>query len=209
MEDPPAYAGKSDEDIVRLAQRGDGGAAELIVERYGMAVRAMAGKYYLLGADDDDLSQEGFIGLFKAVCEYDPARSASFKAFALMCVKRQMLTAITRSLRQKSMPLMDYVPIDAGDARPQDDGARWGPTPVEPYEESPEDVLIGRESLHAINDLLNHSLSGYEREVLYLHSRGETAAEIGARMGRPAKSVGNALQRVRKKAVGVLKAMPS
>ncbi len=192
------YEQLADEKLAELSILGDELATECILARYKNLVRSRARMYFLAGADKEDLIQEGMIGLFKAIRDYKSDRTASFRGFAELCVKRQIITAVKTATRQKHMPLNSYVslsnPVYENDSQGfLEELIRGGP------EADPENLVISRENTEFLNDQINEVLSELEKKVLYLYMDGKSYQEIAAAVGRPAKAIDNALQRVKKK----------
>jgi RNA polymerase sporulation-specific sigma factor len=187
----------TDERLVACARAGEERSIDTLLLRHRRMVRATAAGYFLIGADHEDLVQEGMIGLYKAICEYDPRHGASFRTFAQLCVERQIITAIKTAARHKHAPLNDYVPFH----RPVgEDGERTLaevlPTPraADPAEQ----VLLAER----IRDLRRHCaavLSDLEAEVLLLYVDGRSYQDIARLLRRHSKAVDNALQRVKRK----------
>ena len=191
----------TDEQLLARIKEGDDEAERLLYERYKQLVRSRAHSYFLIGADHEDLVQEGMLGLYKAVCEYDAENAASFKSFAEICVTRQILSAIKNATRKKHTPLNHYVSLNT--------------SPVEADSEltlldtmrslrvvDPEDVVIGRENFERMVQYLETALSPMERRVLSLYLDGFSYPQIAARIEKPLKSVDNAMQRVKHKLEG-------
>ncbi len=193
------YALSSDEELVSLSHAGDTRADETLYERYKNTVRAKARPYYLIGADRDDLLQEGMIGLYKAVRDYVPG-TASFRTFAEMCVRRQIITAIKTATRQKHIPLNSYVSLYKNGEEPE----RPMLDILQLETEDPAESFVGKERYADLERLLDELLSPMEREVLRLYLDNRSYAEIAQTLGCGAKSVDNALQRSRKKLEGHL-----
>ena len=192
------YEGVSDEELILRLKDGDGGVMDYILEKYKGMVRSKAKSMYLLGGDNEDLIQEGMIGLFKAVRDYDPGRDASFCTFADLCVSRQMYTAVQASFRKKHMPLNLSVSLNGEEMG--DEGraeGRLGCPDV--WERSPEEVLIDRENLEQLKSAIDKQLSPLEKQVLDLYLTGMGYVQIARVLGRDEKSTDNALQRIRGK----------
>ncbi len=185
------YEEWTDEELAVASQKGDAPACEVLLDRYKGAVREIARAYFLVGADSDDVIQEGMIGLYKAVLGYDGERDASFGTFASLCVRRQIVSAVRSASRLKNSPLNDYVSLSPGE-----DGDMLEETGVEP---DPADALMQQESENLMRDKLNRLLSEFEWQVLGLFLAGKTYREIGQAVGKDAKSVDNALRRIRQK----------
>lgn len=200
--------GREDErELLLRCQKGDNDATEEMLNRYKNMVRSKATALYLVGADKEDLIQEGMIGLFKAIREYNPERNDSFAAFAGLCITRQMYTAIKASNTKKNQPLNNYVSFDlyafAEDGVPAEPGGAPYDT-VEYWQKDPEESVIDREHALWVEEEVVSSLSGMERQVLSYYAAGMPYQEIAKVMGKEPKSIDNALQRIRKKLKTVL-----
>lgn len=195
----------SDQELVQLIRKGHDFALDYLMNKYKALVERKAKSYYLIGASKDDIIQEGMIGLFKAVRDYNQDREASFFSFADLCVTRQMITAVKASTRQKHMPLNSYVSLN----KPayEEENERTDILEIMPSSRivDPEEVLIGQEKLHIIEDELKKRLSKMENEVLQLYLDGINYVEIAKITGRTPKSIDNALQRIKKKVEQILK----
>lgn len=192
------YEKMTDEELVELSAAGDENATECILGRYKNLVRSKARMYFLVGADKEDIIQEGMIGLFKAIRDFDCERQASFKGFAELCVKRQIITAVKTATRQKHMPLNTYVSL----SNPMYDGDSEGILEeVLPgtSETDPEHLFITKENAEYLNEKMKEVLSQLEKSVLALYLEGKSYQEISLILSRPQKSIDNALQRVKKK----------
>ena len=190
---------QTDEQLVERFQSGDSGALDTLMERYRRFARSKARAYFLVGADADDVEQEGLIGLFKAARDYRPDREASFRAFAELCVTRQVITAIKTATRQKHQPLNQYVSISVG--RTGEDGnERSGDEVLEAHASpDPADQVVARERMERLRSSMADMLSGLEVEVLSLYVEGRSYQEIGVQLSRHVKSIDNALQRIKRK----------
>ena len=189
----------SDVDLVARFHEGDADALGVLLERYRRFARAKARGYFLVGADSDDIEQEGMIGLFKAARDFRPDRQASFRAFAELCITRQVITAIKTATRQKHQPLNQYVSIS---------GVRGGDDPGERsvedllddhYVADPAETVISNERMANMRRSMSDMLSGLEVDVLRLYVEGKSYQEIGEHLGRHVKSIDNALQRIKRK----------
>ena len=193
-----SLASFTDEKLAALAQSGDDRAFDYLLDKYRVLVRKKSSSYYIIGADRDDIIQEGMIGLFKAVRDFDPGREASFKTFADICVSRQMLTAVKNALRQKHAPLNFYVslnkPIAESDGESELAEVFGGNETA-----NPEDIVINREKADCLEVKVNEVLSRFELRVLSLYLQGNSYLSIGKAIGKDSKSVDNAIQRIRKK----------
>jgi RNA polymerase sporulation-specific sigma factor len=195
----PPLAEMTDEDLVSRWQAGDADALELLLFRYRRFARSKARSYFLVGADRDDIEQEGLIGLYKAARDYRPDRESSFRAFADLCVTRQVISAIKGATRQKHQALNQYVSISG--ARPGDDaGERNLEGLLDDHRSAdPADEVISSEAIRRIHRSMSENLSGLEVDVLRLYVQGRSYEEIGAYLGRQTKSIDNALQRIKRK----------
>lgn len=192
------FKDKSDEDIVAQAKSGDNRAQEYLISKYENFVKAKAKSYFLIGADKEDIYQEGMIGLYKSIRDFNPEKSTSFKSFAEICIIRQIITAIKTATRQKHIPLNTYISLNK---------------PI--YEEEsertlldvlaglkitdPEELMISKEQIDYIEGKISKVLSGLELEVLTSYLDGKSYQEIASDLERHSKSIDNALQRVKRK----------
>ncbi len=192
-----ALEGMADADLVVRARHGDIRATELLVSRYRGAVRARASNYFLVGADRDDLCQEGLIGLTKAIRDFDPDNGAAFASFADLCITRQILTAIKMATRLKHTPLNSYVSYD----RPHDGDPSRTLADTVAVEESldPLESLLAEDGMRSVMAVVDEVLSSLEADVLRLYVDGRSYQEIAELLGRRTKSIDNALQRIKRK----------
>lgn len=188
----------TDEQIVEIAQRQDDDALEYLLEKYKNFVRSKARSYFLVGADHEDIVQEGMIGLYKAIRDFQKERQSAFHAFADICITRQIITAIKTATRQKHVPLNNYISLD----KPFYDGDN-DRTLIEIVKEdegiNPESMIISHEDFSSIKDRIGAILTPLEMDALYGYIDGKTYQEISAQTGHSVKSIDNALQRVKKK----------
>ena len=195
------FDGMTDEEIALLAQQGDADASEYLLNKYKNFVRSKARSYFLVGADHEDIVQEGMIGLFKAFRDFRPDKLASFHAFAEICVTRQIITAIKTATRQKHIPLNSYVSIYASASdNPEENGLSIVDTIEAGKESNPELMILGEEYTNAFEEELKEKLSKLERKVLYLHLQGMEYLNIAEFMDKSPKTIDNALQRIKAKA---------
>ncbi|MBI2168868.1 MAG: RNA polymerase sporulation sigma factor SigH [Actinobacteria bacterium] len=198
--DDPALTDLSDEDLAFSFQAGDVTALNALLGRYRGFARAKARGYFLIGADSDDIEQEGLIGLYKAARDYRPDREASFRAFAELCITRQIITAIKTATRQKHQPLNSYVSLSSTRASDDSAGERTVEESLESREiNDPADLVVGDESFRSMRSGMLEQLSGLEVRVLHLYVSGKTYQEIAGELGRHVKSIDNALQRIKRK----------
>ncbi|KIL52253.1 RNA polymerase sigma70 factor [Jeotgalibacillus campisalis] len=187
-----------DDQVIALVHTGNTEALDYLITKYRNFVRAKARSYFLIGADKEDIIQEGMIGLYKAIRDYKGEKLTSFKAFAELCITRQIITAIKTATRQKHIPLNSYVSLDKPIYDEESDrtlmdvisGAK---------STDPEALIIHREEFSKIEDKMAELLSDLERQVLSLYLDGQSYQEISALLDRHVKSIDNALQRVKRK----------
>jgi RNA polymerase sporulation-specific sigma factor len=192
------YASSTDEELITLLRNGDKLAEEALYARYKQIVRSKARTYFLIGADREDIIQEGMIGLYKAVCDFQFEKKASFRAFAELCITRQIITAIKSATRKKHMPLNTYVSLNRSFFEGESDRPLIDVLSSAQISD-PEDVYISRESYAAIADRIEHSLSKLEHDALGLYLQGYSYQQIADALKKSTKSVDNAIQRVKKK----------
>ncbi len=188
-----------EELIVEQARKGDPRAQEILIKKYKNFVRSKARSYFLIGADREDIVQEGMIGLFKAMRDYQPDKVTSFKSFAELCIKRQIITAIKTATRQKHIPLNSYVSLNKPVYDDDSDRTLYDVMSTGSRELNPEHLVIKREELSHIEEKMGEVLSDLEWKVLNAYLEGKSYQEISIEMNKHVKSVDNALQRVKKK----------
>jgi len=191
------YKDLSDEELIARHMDGDSAVVDILMDKYKYLVRSEASNMFLLGADHEDLLQEGMIGLFKAIRDYDPGRDASFMTFAKLCISRQIFTAIEASNRHKHAPLNSYLSLSETDDE-QSKEARERLYKMTALE-SPETLLIAKEDVERLEERLRAELSHLEKQVLDLYYIGMSTREIAAILGRTEKATDNALQRLKAK----------
>ncbi|AUN19423.1 RNA polymerase sporulation sigma factor SigH [Clostridium botulinum] len=193
-----SFEGCVDEEIVMEAKAGNSRAQEYIISKYENFVKAKAKSYFLIGADKEDIYQEGMIGLYKAIRDFKPDKLSSFKAFAELCVTRQIITAIKTATRQKHIPLNTYVSLNKPIYDEESDRTLLDIL-SEAKVANPEELIISREELKHIQNEIGEVLSDLEMEVLMSYLDGKSYQEIACDLDRHAKSIDNALQRVKRK----------
>lgn len=199
------YETMTDEQLIRALRDGERGVMDFIMVKYKSMVRKKARAMFLLGGENEDLIQEGMIGLIKAVRDYDAALGASFASFAELCVSRQMYSAIEASRRKKHLPLNSYISLyEEGET--EDDGRNVPliDTIESEGESDPEAIYFGKEYTEAFVEQLKERLSPLEKNVLYLHLMGTDYRTIAELLDKSPKSVDNALQRIKSKAEKML-----
>ena len=192
------FAGLTDEEIVSQAQQHDDAAVEYLLYKYKNFVRSKARSYFLIGADHEDIVQEGMIGLYKAIRDYQPERLSSFRAFAELCITRQIITAIKTATRQKHVPLNSYVSLNKPIYDEESDRTLLDVITEDNFS-NPESMIISKEDVGAIKGKIGSILSELELDVLVNYMEGKSYQEISAETGRHLKSIDNALQRVKRK----------
>ena len=192
------YEKMTDEQLIQKLRDGDNRIVDYIMEKYKNLVRKEANAMYLLGGENEDLIQEGMIGLYKAVRDFNPDRHASFKAFADLCVNRQIITAVKAATRQKHQPLNNYISLNKP-AFDEDSQETFMDNIKDADFTNPETMYIGREARAGIEQHLEKNLSNFESSVLCLYLDNKTYAEISKITGKSEKSIDNALQRIIKK----------
>ena len=194
------YGQFTDEELIVRLRDGEEKITDHIMDKYKNLVRSKAGSMYILGADRDDLIQEGMIGLFKAIRDYDTGRDASFFTFADLCISRQMYTAVQAAGRQKHAPLNSYISLyaDMGEKSDSED-MELIQSLISLSDKNPEDLLIDRENVESLEKIIERELSGYEKQVLDLYLTGMKYTQIAKVLGKDEKSTDNALQRIKAK----------
>lgn len=192
------FKDKQDEEIVMEAKNGNNRAQEYLISKYENFVKAKAKSYFLIGADKEDIYQEGMIGLYKAIRDYKPERATSFKAFAEICITRQIITAIKTATRQKHIPLNTYVSLNKPIYEEESEKTLLDVLTGLKVSD-PEELIISKEQMKYIEEKISKVLSGLELEVLNSYLDGKSYQEIACDLERHSKSIDNALQRVKRK----------
>lgn len=205
-----AYEPYSDEELILRLREGEENITDYIMDKYKNLVKSKAKSMYILGADNDDLIQEGMIGLFKAVRDYDSGRDASFFTFADLCISRQIYTAVQASGRQKHAPLNTYISLysnvtEAG--RQGGEEAELLNVLASRVELSPEEMMIDKENVENLEKTIERELSTFEKQVLDLYITGMSYVQIAKVLGKDEKSTDNALQRIKGKLRKAIKAV--
>jgi RNA polymerase sporulation-specific sigma factor len=194
-----------DHYLIALAKGGNSEAYEMVVRRYYGFVRLKASSYFLIGGDSDDLIQEGLVGLYKAIRDYRTDRESSFRNFAELCITRQIITAVKTSTRNKHAPLNQYVSFNSPPSSSDDDGDQTLDEMLPgSHIHDPVVQVISSQELSSLVDCLSTTLSELEGDVLRLYLDGYSYEQIGEKLGCDAKTVDNALQRVKRKVGGHL-----
>lgn len=197
------YDKMTDEQLIKQLRLGEKDITDYIMEKYKGLVRQNAKAMFLLGGENDDLIQEGMIGLFKAVQDYNPEAGTSFYSFAQLCISRQIYSAMKAAQRKKHIPLNSYVSLYA-EAENQEGKVSLAETIEAGAESNPEEALLGKEYARAFEEELKERLSKLENRVLYLHLLGMDYLTIADLIGKSPKTVDNALQRIKAKAKDLL-----
>lgn len=193
-----SYEAMLDEDIVNEAREGNGEALEFLIHKYRNFVRAKARSYFLIGADREDIIQEGMIGLYKAIRDFRNDKLASFRAFAELCITRQIITAIKTATRQKHIPLNSYISLNKPIYEEDSDRTLMDVISTSRISD-PEEMVINREEFGDIEEKMGEILSDLEWKVLMSYLDGRSYQEIAVELKRHVKSIDNALQRVKRK----------
>ena len=201
------YDNIKDEDLIEIIKSGDKMAFDYLINKYRELVNIKVSKYFIIGAERDDIVQEGLIGLFKAIKSYKSDMKNSFKSFANMCIERQLITAIKSSNRQKHMPLNSYLSLNIS-AYDEEEG-KSDTSLIDIFNttliEDPLDTITKKEYYQNIENTIDKSLSDFEKKVLTKYINGKSYLEIAEDLDTPVKSIDNAIQRIRKKAMKGLK----
>lgn len=185
------YEGIPDEELIRRAQNGEKKLEEFLIDKYKGMVRKKAHAMFLIGGEQEDLIQEGMIGLFRAVRDYRPSKNASFATFASLCVERQIYKAIEISGRQKHRPLNSYISLSEENSPLKNT--------EDTKQQNPEEIIIDRESTNLMQEKIKERLSPFENQVLSAYLEGKDYHQIARQMEKSPKSIDNALQRIRNK----------
>jgi RNA polymerase sporulation-specific sigma factor len=189
----------SDEELVALFQGGHEPAVEALLHRYRNFARLKARSYFLAGADKDDIVQEGMIGLYKAIRDFSSEHDTSFRAFAELCITRQIITAVKTATRQKHIPLNSYVSLTKPVSSGEDGDFALQDVLVSFQDPDPADLVISNDELRSMKIAFAEILSDFEADVLHMYVEGKSYQEIGAHLNRHVKSIDNAIQRIKRK----------
>jgi RNA polymerase sporulation-specific sigma factor len=188
----------SDEEVIRDAKAGDGQALEFLINKYKSFVRAKARTYFLIGADREDIIQEGMIGLYKAIRDFREDKLSSFRAFAELCITRQIITAIKSATRNKHMPLNYYISLNSPSFENENERTLFEVVSEETAS-NPEDIMLVNEAMAEMQSKVTKQLSTFEKNVLSLFLEGLSYFVISQKLGKQQKSIDNAIQRIKKK----------
>ena len=195
------YTKENDEDLIKRIKSGDNEALNFIIDKYKEMVNMKVSRYFIIGAEKEDIVQEGLIGLYKAVKSFDPEKQNSFKSFANLCIERQLITAIKSSNRQKHMPLNSYLSLNMSAYDDTDDDTSIYEIFDANVVEDPLDTITKKEYYQNVESVIEKSLSPFERQVLGELVIGSSYTVIAEKLNSPVKSIDNAIQRIRKKTI--------
>ena len=203
MNDNIKYINIEDEELINQVKNGDKNALEYLISKYKEMVESKVNKYFIIGAEKEDIVQEGLIGLYKAIKDYKVDKRNSFKSFANLCIERQLITAIKSSNRQKHMPLNSYLSLNMPVYNNEDENNETELLEIfnSNVVEDPLDIITKREYYSDVESVIDTSLSSFEKKVLNRYVQGESYVQIAEKLDAPVKSVDNAIQRIRKKTI--------
>lgn len=197
------YKNMSDEELIEQIRLGDLEAQNYLLEKYRNLVSMKSNRFFLIGAESDDMIQEGMIGLFKAIQSFDLEKNNSFKTFANLCIERQLITAIKTSNRQKHIPLNSSYSLNVSAYDENDDTSVMEILDTN-FVEDPLETITKKEYIEFVENRIDKNLSNFEKQVLDRYIQGDSYVSIANRLNSPVKSVDNAIQRIRKKAIKCL-----
>ena len=197
-EHPNCHEQDLDYELVDMAKQGDKYAINKLIEKYSIMVKAKAKTYFLVGADKEDIIQEGLIGLYKAIRDYDEDKTCSFRYFADICVTRQIITAIKTATRQKHIPLNTYISLNRPMFEEESERTLYDMVTTS-LDNDPEGLVIDKEAYKDMENRMKKTLSKFEEEVFIRYLSGQSYSDIAISLSKDAKSVDNAIQRVKKK----------
>lgn len=194
------YSKMKDEDLIEIIKSGDKFALDFLINKYKELVNMKVSKFFMIGAEREDIVQEGLIGLFKAIKCYDGDKQNSFKTFANLCIERQLITAIKSSNRQKHIPLNSYLSLNTSAYEDDENSSILDIFDAHKIED-PLETITKKEYYQTMEENIDKSLSGFEKQVLNRYMKGESYIQIAEKLDTPVKSIDNAIQRIRKKAI--------
>lgn len=195
------YSNFNDEDLIHKIKSGDNDALNYLLNKYREIVNMKVSRYFIIGAEKEDIVQEGLIGLYKAIKNYDTDKQNSFKSFANLCIERQLITAIKSSNRQKHMPLNSYLSLNMSAYDDEDDDTSIYEVFDANVIEDPLDTITKKEYYKSVENVIEKSLSTFEKQVLTELVNGNSYTAIAEKLNSPVKSIDNAIQRIRKKTI--------
>ena len=194
------YEDIPDEEIIKLVRLGDKGALNFLLEKYNDIVNMKANKFFIIGAEKEDMVQEGMIGLYKAIKSFDTEKQNSFKTFANLCIERQLITAIKTSNRQKHIPLNSSFSLNTSAYNENDETSIIEILDTKLVED-PLETITKKEYFADVESKIDKNLSDFERQVLNVYIQGDSYVNIANKLASPVKAIDNAIQRIRKKAI--------
>lgn len=197
------YANFTDERLIELIRSGDKKALDYLLNKYKDVVKMKTNRFFVIGAEKDDMIQEGFWGLYKAILSFDPEKQNSFRTFANLCIERQLITVIKTSNRQKNIPLNSSFSLNISAYDENDDISVLDVLDTKTIED-PLETIIKKEYYASFEDKIDKNLSNFEKNVLNKYVQGQSYSDIANSLEAPVKSVDNAIQRIRKKAIKYL-----
>ena len=195
------YGNKTDQEVISCIKEGDQQALTFLLNKYKELVNVKVSKFFIIGGEKDDIIQEGMIGLFKAIKNFNSEKQSSFKTFANVCIERQLITAIKTSNRQKHIPLNSYLSLNTAAYDNDEESVELIDTFDSHLIEDPLEIIMKKEYYNEINSSIDKNLSKFEKQVLSKFIKGETYMAIAEELNSPVKSIDNAIQRIRKKAI--------
>ena len=195
------YSNMKDEDLIQKIKSGDNEALDYLLNKYKEVVNMKVSRYFIIGAEKEDIIQEGLIGLYKAIKNYDTEKQNSFKPFANLCIERQLITAIKSSNRQKHMPLNSYLSLNMSAYDNEEDDTSIYEVFDANIIEDPLDTITKKEYYQNVENIIEKTLSSFERQVLNELVNGNSYTAIAEKLNSPVKSIDNAIQRIRKKTI--------
>lgn len=196
------YKEMTDEKLIENIEQNDANALECLIKRYDDVVNMKANKFFMIGAEKEDMIQEGMIGLYKAVKSFNVEKQNSFRTFANLCIERQLITAVKNSNRQKHMPLNSYVSLNASAYEENDETSVLDVLKIKTVDD-PSDIIANKEYFNYMENKIDDSLSDFEKQVLKYYKRGDSYANIATKLNSKVKSIDTAIQRIRKKATKI------
>lgn len=197
------YANTSDEKLIELIKEGDKKALNYLLSKYKDVVTMKANRFFIIGAEREDMIQEGFWGLYKAIQSFDPEKQNSFRTFANLCVERQLITVIKTSNRQKNIPLNSSFSLNSAAYEENEDMSVLDVLDTKTVED-PLETIIKKEYYETVESRIDKNLSKFEKDVLNKYIQGQSYIDIATSLDTPVKSIDNAIQRIRKKAIKCL-----
>lgn len=194
------YSQMTDEILIQNINSNDSQALQYLIKKYTDIVNMKANKFFMVGAEKEDMVQEGFIGLYKAVKSFNAQKQNSFKTFANLCIERQLITAVKNSNRQKHMPLNSSLSLNTSAYQEDEDESKMDVLDLNQTQDDPLEIITTKEYYNSVETKINESLSEFEKKVLHEYQKGQSYLAIAEKLQIKTKSVDTAIQRIRKKA---------